>query len=216
MDNYVITIARGFGTGGKALACELAKELGIKCYENRILTLASQLSDVDESRFVEVDEKLKGTYISNVIKSLPKHLMPTPVEKGFVSDDRLFEYQARIIKELAKNEPCIIVGKCADYILKDYPNIISIYIEAPRAYCVERIKRRLGVSESEANRLIAKTDKYRADYYKYYSGGNTWSNPINYDMTLNSYRVGHDQCKEVIINYLKMKLKIWENNESVK
>ena len=205
MEKYVITIARGFGTGGKAIAQELAEELGISCYENRILTLAAQLSDVDESRFVEIDEKLKGGYMSHFIKKLPRLINPNPVEKGFVSNDRLFEYQARIIKQLAQNESCIIVGKCADYILKDNPNVISLYIEAPRHYCVERIKSRMKVSESEAHKLIAKTDKYRADYYKYYTEGNEWTNPVNYDMTLNSDRIGHEQCKALIKGYLKMK-----------
>lgn len=207
MENYVITIARGFGTGGKTLASELANELGIKCYENRILTLAAQLGDIDESRFVEVDEKLKGGYISHLIKMLPRRRSPQPVEKGFVSDDKLFDYQARIIKQLAQTESCIIVGKCADYILKDEPHVISIYIEAPRNYCVERIQNRMSVSEAEAHKLISKTDKYRADYYKYYTGGKEWTNPVNYDMTLNSYRIGHDRCKEVIKAYLNLKMK---------
>lgn len=206
MNNYVITIARGFGTGGKMIAEQLAEELGIKCYENRILTLASQLSDVEESRFVEVDEKLKGGYAMSLIKKLPRLMNPNPVEKGFVSDDKLFEYQATIIHQLAQTESCIIVGKCADYVLRDYKNVVSIYIEAPRQYCVERIMTRMQVSESQAHAFISKTDKYRADYYKYYTDGHEWTDPINYDMTLNSYRVGHDNCIEVIKNYLNVKL----------
>lgn len=205
MEKYVITIARGFGTGGKAMAMELAEELGIQCYENRVLTLAAQMSDIDESCFVEMDEKLKGGYIGHFIKELPRRITPQPVDKGFILNDVLFEYQAKIIRQLAQNESCIIVGKCADYILKDACNVMSFYIEAPRNYCVERIKSRMKVSESEAHKLIAKTDKYRADYYKYYTGGNEWTNPINYDMTLNSGRIGHEACKALIKSYLKIK-----------
>lgn len=205
MKNYVITIARGFGSGGKTLAQELAEELGINFYENRILTLASQLGDIEESRFVEVDEKLRSGYTLSLLKNIPNMLNPIPMHKGFVSDDKLFEYQSEIIKELAQSESCIIVGKCADYVLKDFDNVISIYIEAPRAYCVQRIGEKMNLSEDEATETIVKTDKYRADYYRYYTHGNEWTNPINYDMTLNSARVGHDNCKIVIKDYLKTK-----------
>lgn len=205
MEKYVITIARGFGTGGKAIAMELAEELGIQCYENRVLTLAAQLSDIDESHFVEMDEKLNGGYISHFIKELPRRINPQPVDKGFICNNILFEYQVKIIRQLAQNESCIIVGKCADYILKNEPNVMSFYIEAPRNYCVERIKNRMKVSENEARKLIDKTDKYRADYYKYYTGGNEWTNPVNYDMILNNARIGHKECKALIKSYLKMK-----------
>lgn len=205
MKNYVITIARGFGSGGKAMAEELAKDLGIQCYENRILTLASQSSDIDEARFVEVDEKLRSGYTLSLLKRIPKLMQPFPAEKGFVSDDKLFDYQSKIIRQLAMTESCVIVGKCADHVLKDFDNVISIYIEAPRAYCLNRIVGRMGISEDEAHAHITKTDKYRADYYRYYTNGREWTDPVNYDMTLNAYRVGHDNCVKVIKDYLKTK-----------
>jgi len=205
MKKYVITIARGFGSGGKAIGEQLARELDIQCYENRILTLASQISDVEEAKFVEVDEKLRSGYVLSLLKKVPKIIHPNPVERGFVSDDKLFEYQSKIIKHLAESESCVIVGKCADYVLKDYDNVISIYIEAPRDYCVNRIMGRMEISEDDAHTHISKTDKYRADYYKYYTKGTEWTNPVNYDMTLNSDRVGHDNCVRVIKNYLNVK-----------
>ena len=205
MKNFVITIARGVGTGGKAIAEKLAEELNIQCYENRILTLASQQSDVEEARFVEVDEKLRSGYTLSLLKSIPKKMKTHPDDKGFVSDDRLFEYQSSIIRELANNESCVIVGKCADFVLRDFDNVISIYIEAPRAYTLNRIMKREALSEEEAHSYISKVDKYRADYYKYYTNGREWTNPVNYDMTLNSNRVGQDQCVEVILSYLRIK-----------
>ena len=109
---------------------------------------------------------------------------------------------------MAKTESFIVIGKCADYILKDLTNVISVYIEAPRRECVESIVRKMNVSEARANELIQKTDKYRADYYKYYTGGNYWTNPVNYDLTLNSARVGREKCVEVIRNYLQIKFGI--------
>lgn len=204
-ERYVITIARGFGTGGKVIAQTLADDLGIPCYENRILTLASQLSGEDESKFVHVDERLRGSYISNLFRKIPRMKNPKPVEKRFVSNDMLFEYQRQIILQLAKTESCIIVGKCADFILRDMPNVVSVYIEAPREYCVKRIRQRMGVSAEEAHCLIAETDRYRADYYRYYTGGNEWTNPVNYDITVNTGRVGHEKAIELIKDYLKIK-----------
>ena len=132
MDNIVITVARGFGSGGKEIASKVAKDLGISCYENRILTLASQLSGLDEELFNEVNERVreKGGFAA-FMKGLPR--ARNYITKGkFVSDDTLFEYQKKIIEELAATQSCVIVGKCADWILRGRDNVISLYIEAPR------------------------------------------------------------------------------------
>ncbi|MDD3217658.1 MAG: cytidylate kinase-like family protein [Lachnospiraceae bacterium] len=201
MNNYVITIARGFGTGGKEIASALAKELGIECYENRILTLASEYSGYDEKKFVAVDERLRGGILRKMTKT--HHARP---QNGFVSDEQLFEYQAEIIKDLARTESCIIVGKCADYVLKEFDNVVSVYIEAPRHYCVKRIQRKMQVTATEANNLIESTDKYRAEYYKYYTGGNYWTNPVNYDITVNVERIGQELCKRLVKDCLTEKL----------
>ena len=126
MENFVITFARGFGTGGKAIASQLAKELGIHCYENRILTLASQLSGLDENIFQEVNEKMRETSgFSSFLRGLPRSRRYISRNEKFVSDDKLFEYQSEIIKDLAEKESCDIGGKCADYVLKGKPNVVS-------------------------------------------------------------------------------------------
>lgn len=205
MENYVITVARGFGSGGKEVASRLADELGIACYENRILTLASQLSGLDEELFNEVNEKIRGKKFSGLLRGLPRTKKPKPVDEAFVSDERLFEFQKQIIENLAKSESCVIVGKCADWILKDYDNVISIYIEAPRSFCLKRVMKKMGVNEETAHASITSTDKYRADYYEHYTGGNYWTNPVNYDLTLNSERVGIDHCVELIKQYVELK-----------
>lgn len=205
MDNYVITLARGFGSGGKEIASKLAEDLGIASYENRILTLASQLSGLDEELFNEVNEKIRGKKFSGLLKGLPRTIKPKPVDDEFVSDERLFEFQKQIIENLAKSESCIIVGKCADWVLKEYSNVISIYIEASREFCVQRVMKKMGVSEETAHTSITKTDQYRASYYQHYTGGNDWTNPVNYDLTLNSERVGIDHCVSLIKDYLKIK-----------
>ena len=206
MKNYAITIARGFGSGGREISFKLAEELGINSYENRILTLAAHYSGLEEKDFVEVNEKLRGGYIGSQLHKLQMHLTPKPQLERFTSDDRLFQIQCEIIKKLVEEESCIIVGKCADYVLKKYDNVLSVYIEAPRPFCRARVMDRLGVTAEEADQLITSTDKYRADYYRYYTGGNHWDDTMNYDLVLNTGRLSEEQCIQIIKNALRIKL----------
>lgn len=205
MDNFVVTFARGFGTGGKEIASKLAADLGIHCYENRILTLASQMTGLDEKIFQEVNEKIRISGFSSFLKGLPRAKSYIARNEKFKSDDKLFEFQSQIINNLADTESCVIVGKCADYVLRGRTNVVSVYIEAPRSFCVQRTIEHMGVTEEVAHKTIEQTDKFRADYYKYYTHGNYWTNPVNYDMTLNSEKVGIEACVRVIEQYLVIK-----------
>ncbi len=206
MGNYVVTFARGFGSGGKEIASKLAQELGIHCYENRILTLASQLSGLDENLFNEVNEKIRtNAGFSSFLRGLPRSRHYISRNEKFVSDDTLFEYQRQIIENLADTESCVIVGKCADYILRGRENVISVYVEAPRDFCLKRTMEHMHVSKEVAEATIKQTDQYRADYYKYYTHGNYWTNPINYDITLNSEKIGIENCVKLLKEYLKIR-----------
>lgn len=211
MKNYVITIARGFGSGGKDVGNRLSKELGIPCYEREILDMASEQTGLNVGVFMQVDEKLRRRAILKNLQTVQTSYAVEPTEKDFVSDENLFFIQAEIIRALAQNQSCIIVGKCADYILKDCDNVISVYVEAPRAACVEEIMKKLNVSEKRAHQLIKTTDTYRANYYRYYTRGRDWTNPINYDMTLNSDRIGRENCVKIIKNYVDIKFRTEEN-----
>jgi cytidylate kinase len=205
MDNYVITIARGFGSGGKQIGLALSKDLGIPCYESQILALAAEYSGINKKMFVKVDEKLPFSFLPR-LKSTPNtdHIV-MPTDSKFFAANNLFNIQTKIIRELAEKESCIIIGKCANYLLRDLKNVISVYIEAPRAYCVKNVMEKLDVPEFEAHRIIKDTDRYRAAYFKYYTGGRIWTDPVLYDMTLNSERVGAEKCVELIKNYIKIK-----------
>ena len=205
MKRYVITIARGFGSGGKDIGMRLSKALGIPCYERQILTMASEKNGIDEYIFVENDEKLRGKYIANFLRKVPVSGIVEPYDKAFISDVNIFNLQAEIIRSLAATESCIIIGKCADYILKDNKNVISIYVEAPRECCVKSIRDKMHVSEERAHQLIHSTDKYRSEYYSYYTGGRDWTNPTNYDLVLNTGRVDREMCVEIVKNYVNMK-----------
>lgn len=221
MKNYIITIARGYGSGGKQIAMQLAKELGIECYEHRILALASKYSGYDEQEFQRNDERLRGSVLVNKLAEIPLRLSATPEKKSFrelkSEHVRCFKYQEKIIRNLADTESCVIVGKAADYILKDYDNVISIYIEAPREFCMQRIMKRNGISREQANHDIEMTDKYRAEYYSYFTGGNNWMLPTNYDIIINSGRVGKvddlSECVKMIKYYLNRKFGVEENEK---
>lgn len=206
MKNYVITVARGFGSGGKEISLKLAQKLGIPCYYSQLLEMASEQSGLNKSLFVKSDERLTGSALIRAIKGKPNHdAVIEPTERDFVSDVNLFNIQSGIIRELAKTQSCIIIGKCANDVLLDFDNVVSVYIEAPRRFCEKRVMEDFGCTKAEAGRMIHHTDKYRADYYRYYTGGKSWTDPVAYDLTLNSERVGIEGCVNLIAHYVEQK-----------
>lgn len=209
---FIITVARGFGSGGKQVSLKIAERLGIPCYYTQIMEMASEMSGINESLFAETNEKLReNSFLENsflrLLKGKPNrdHIIE-PTQHDFVSDVNLFNIQAEVIKHLAETESCVIIGKCANDILKDYDNVVSVYIEAPRRFCAARVMEDFQCSEEEAGRMIHHTDKYRADYYHYYTGGKVWTDPVAYDLTLNSERVGIEGCVDTVIWYTQHKL----------
>ena len=204
MKNLVITVARGYGSGGKTIASRVAEDFGIHCYENRILTLASQVSGLDKELFAEANERLPdNSLLRGLLHGIPHSTRPAV--RKFRSHDELFAIQRKIIETLADTESCVIVGKCADHILRDRPNVVSVYIEAPREFCRAEIMRRMQVSAEVADRSITDNDTYRAEYYKYYTNGNYWTNPVNYDLTINRARAGFENSVRIIEDYVRMK-----------
>lgn len=207
MQNYVITIARGYGSGGKQIGKLLAQALVIPCYESQIPQMASECSGISQEKFMQVDERLRRPSLLRALRKAPDiDRAYTPNDKGFVSDDNLFSIQAWIIEELARTRSCIIIGKCANHLLRLRHNVLSVYVEAPRGVCVDTIMRKSGVTETQANRLITKTDQYRAEYYKYYTGGGDWTNPTLYDLTVNTGRLSYDQAAQLILQAARIKL----------
>ncbi|MFI3238673.1 MAG: cytidylate kinase-like family protein [Lachnospiraceae bacterium] len=205
MKNYVITIARGFGSGGRTIGLELGKLLNIPCYEDEILDMASDESGINRTLFHETDERIRGNILFKKIQGIPRKDVVSPREKEFVSDVNLFNIQSEIIRSLAQRESCIIIGKCADHVLAGYDNVYRIYVDAPREFCIDGVIEKMSVTVERANQLIVKTDKYRADYYKYYTG-NDWNSPANYDLIINSERVGRDKCPELIKTYVEFQM----------
>ena len=201
----VITIARSYGSGGKTLGKLLADKMGINCYDREIIRMASDSSGINEELFGRVDEKLKKSPLFGIVRSNPykgNGVIP-PESSNFVSDDNLFNYQAQVIKELAEKESCVIIGRCADYVLKDNPNVIRLYLYAPLEDCIKRVMAQNSITEKETIKKIETIDKYRSDYYKYYTG-KEWNDARNYDVCLNTSKVSFDKCVDIIVNYLEI------------
>lgn len=203
MEKFIVTIARGFGSGGGVIGQKLADRLGIPCYSREILTMASEKSGISEAIFAQNDEKLRGSLLINEIRNIPREKALSPYDKDFVSDSNIFALQSEIIRSLADTESCVIIGKCADHVLREYKNVLNVYVNADRTSCVEAIVERMCVSNKEANRLIERTDKYRSDYYTFYTEGKEWQDPLNYHLFLNSSKLGWDKCVDILEDTIK-------------
>lgn len=204
MENIVITIGRQYGSGGKTIGAMLAKELGINCYGREILKMASEDSGINERLFGKMDEDMKRGGLLKALKRPNDGRLIRPESSGFVSDTNLFNYQAKAIRELAEKESCVIIGRAADYVLKDCTNVIRVFIHADEQFCVERAMERESMDLQEMKKYIAKINKYRADYYKCYTG-QEWTDVRNYDLSLNAGVLGFEKCVEEIIAYRKIR-----------
>lgn len=204
MENVVITIARQYGSGGKTVGKMLADDLGISFYSREILRLASDDSGIREELFNKADERLRNNPLFSSSTRIYKGGLITPDKGDFVSPDNLFNYQAKVIKSLADQGPCVLVGRCADFVLKDRPNVMSVFVHAPMDYCIARGMERNDMDEREMEKFIIKTDKYRGDFYHYYTG-RTWNDARNYDLCLDSSKLGFEKCVEAIKAYAKVR-----------
>ncbi len=206
MEKFVITIARGYGSGGRTIGKMLAKELGVNCYDREILRLASDDSGINEELFAKADEKLKVSMLYKVAKNVYKGELIPPDSDRFVSNDNLFNYQAKVLKELAEKESYVVVGRCADFILKDRTNVIKIFVHAPLEHCVDVVEDMSSMTRKEIEQFILKTDKYRSDYYKHYTG-NDWNDARNYDLCLNTNEISFEKSVEIVKNYMEVRMK---------
>ncbi len=206
MEKVVITIARQYGSGGRTVGEMLANKLGIHFYDKELMKLASDDSGINEALFVNADEKVKSTRLFHIAKSAYSGELIPPESDDFTSTDNLFNYQAKIIRQLAEEESCVIMGRCADYVLKDYDNVLSVFVHAPLDFCLEQAAKKHSMSMKELEHFIAKTDKHRADYYKYHTG-REWTDARNYDLCLDSSKLGFDRCVEEIIAYMDVRFR---------
>lgn len=202
--NIVITIARQYGSGGKTIGEMLAKKLNIPYYDKDLMKLASEESGINEALFVNADEKVNNSLLYRIARNVYQGELIPPESDDFTSKDNLFNYQAKIIRGLAEEHSCVIIGRCADFVLQEYDNVLSVFIHAPKEFCMEQAAKKHSMSQKELEKLIVKTDKNRADYYKYHTG-REWTDARNYDLCLDSSKLGFERCVDEITAYIKVR-----------
>ena len=199
--NPVITIARQYGSGGREIGEKVAEILGIKAYGKELIDMAAQKSGYHPDMLKKADERAAGSLLyslavgASVAGGVAGHY-DIPI------NDKLFIVQNDIIKELAEKEQCIIIGRCGDYALRNFDNKISIFIHADFEWRKKRISEKNGVSVKEAENLIVKEDKYRANYYNFYTG-HKWGASERYAATFNTSVFGVDATAQIIADMIK-------------
>lgn len=188
MKNRVITISREFGSGGRTIGKRVAAELGLCCYDNELLQKIAQETGFNENYIKEAGEYAPGGFLSTTFSHNGS---------GLNNADYLWTIQYQLISKLAEQGPCVIVGRCADYILKDKADCLRVFIHADMKFRAERIVAIYGEREESPEQRLRDKDKRRAAYHRFYTDMK-WGHAQNYDITLNSGTLGLDRCVEII------------------
>ncbi|MFR4849821.1 AAA family ATPase [Alistipes finegoldii] len=203
-DKFVINIGRQLGSGGKAVGEAVAARLGIGVYDKQLINLAAEQSGICPEIFEKADEKESRNLSRSSASAFP-FVGSEYSGSNVLSSDALFKIQSDVIRDLASRESCVFVGRCADYILRDHPRTVNIFIAAGRAERIERLCRLHGIAPGEAESLMDRTDARRAAYYNYYSSG-TWGMAETYDLCIDSSVLGIDGTTGFVLEFVERKL----------
>ncbi len=203
MKNYIVTIARQYGSGGREVGQKLAELTGYKFYDKEMITLAAQKSGLSTDALQHVDEKAANSLLYTL--ALGSSMYNHGIDRvNLPINDKLFVVQSEIIKELASSgEGAIIVGRCADYVLAGRENLVRVYISADFDKRVATVMERHNLTQNQARDTIVKTDKRRANYYSYYTG-EKWGKADKYDLVISTDKVGIEGAAKMISDYLTM------------
>lgn len=203
-ENIIVTIARQCGSGGREVGEILSKKLGMVYHDKSLINLAAEKSGMNPEILKNADERATPSFLYSIavgaIGMVPfSHGMPydTPV------NDKLFVLQSDIIEEEAKKYPCVFVGRCADFVLKNHPRLIRVFIYASPETRIERIAKTNDVERGEAKSLMNKIDKKRANYYNYYTS-QKWGRSENYDLMIDTTKIGTEGAAKIIEEYIKL------------
>lgn len=199
---YVITIGRAFGAGGRAVGRKLAERLGIDYYDKELLVEAAGRAGMDSGLFERNDERAPGFLAGVIPMSMGYNPLAWYVGPNAAGTEAVYRAQSDFIRHLADTRPCVIVGRTADYILRDHHNVLNVFLHAPEDACIARIMERAeSTSREQARSLIRKTNKLRAEFYNFYTD-RTWGAASTYHLTLDSSRPGIDETVDTIIDFL--------------
>ncbi len=205
MKDIVVTIERQYGSGGRTIGEMLSEDIGVHYYNKELTKLASEDSGIAEELFVENDEKIvkkfgKGRFLKTT--NVYNGDLISPEENDFVSEKNLFNYMAKTIKKLADSGSCVIVGRAADFVLKDYENVVRVFVYAPHDFLMEQAGKKQPLTGKELEKYCEKVDESHAAYYHYYTGQD-WMDMRNYDLCINSGKLGFEKSVEEIKAYIR-------------
>ena len=203
MNNFVVAITRTCGSGGMSIGQLLADHYGVNIYDRKLLQLASEDSGISEELFASADENVKKSMLYKVSRKVYTGEIIPPESENFTSNQNLFAFQAKVLKELAERESYVVIGRAADYVLKDFHNLIRVYIHAPKDICIEREMKRQGITEHEASAYVEKMDNYREAYYTYHTG-HVWRDANNYVLCLDTSKFTYEESAEIIKSLIRI------------
>ena len=204
MEQFIITIGRQFGSGGRAIGEQLAKKLGVSFYDKELISLAAKESGMNPEVFNNVDEKAANSLLYSLSMGMYNFGSGFSAMGDLPVNDKLYLLQHKIIKEIAEKESCVIVGRCADYVLRDHPNCVNVFFYADMEFRKNEAVKKHGIDAARAEHIINKTDKSRANYYSFYSG-QKWGMTENYDLCINSAKLSEDKIVDLIVEYIRMR-----------
>ena len=201
-EKYIISIGRQLGSGGREIANRLAEQLNIPVYDKKLLEVTAKETGLDATIFESADEKESNPFMRGIF-ALKGVMSSYPIGMGSCMDgDRLFELQSEVMRNIVAKESCIIIGRCAEYVLRDHPHIHSIFITADMPDRIRRIMEHDGVNESKAREIAEKGDKKRRAYHDYYANSG-WGAAETYDLCINSSRLGIEGSVEIIRRFIE-------------
>ncbi len=205
-NNYIINIGRQLGSGGRQIGQLLSKRLSVSFYDKELIALASKQSGLKKEVFEEADEKKRFTLTGGLF-GLKASSLDGEFSSNYLWNEMLFKIQSDVILDLASKKSCIFVGRCADYILRDHPRTLNVFITAEQDDRVTRVKDLFGLPDKKVLDLIEKTDKKRAGYYNYYSN-KQWGAAESYHLCINSSVLGIEATTDFIVEFLERKLQV--------
>lgn len=206
--NFVINVGRQLGSGGKEIGEKLAERFGIGCYDKELINMASEESGLCKEFFERADEKASQGIIGGLFGMrfpfISEGAMPCA---NCLSNDALFKIQSDVIRHLAAEKSCVFVGRCADYILRDHPRCVNLFISSSPEDRIARIRQLDHISETEAEEKMVKADKRRSEYYNYYSY-NTWGAAATYHLCIDSSVLGIEETVKFLEAFIVKKLEL--------
>ena len=200
----VITIGRQFGSGGRYVGRLLAEKLGIPFYDKELLSEAAKASGICEEIFEDHDEKPTRSLLFNLVTGMQHHLDAGSFYMDMPLNHKIFLAQFDAIRRIAGEGSCVIVGRCADYVLREDSNAVSVFVKADMPSKVDRAVKYYGIDAAKAEDRIRKADKQRASYYNYYATA-TWGDVDNYDLVVDTGVLGVEGAVELICKFLELR-----------